>query len=98
MATTVETAELALEGVPTQMLIDGVWREAAGGGTFQKISPVTESVLVELPAGGAADVDAAVAAAHAQFEGGAWSKLSSRDRAALLHRLADLIERDAEKQ
>jgi betaine-aldehyde dehydrogenase len=97
MATTVETAELALEGVPTQMLIGGVWREAADGGTFEKISPVTESVLVELPAGGAADVDAAVSAARAQFEGGAWSKLTSRERGALLHRLADLIERDAEK-
>ena len=97
MATTAETAELALEGVPTQMLIGGAWREAAGGETFEKISPVTESVLVELPAGGAPDVDAAVSAARGQFEGGAWSTLSSRDRAALLHRLADLIERDAHK-
>ena len=97
MATTVETAERALEGVPTQMLIDGAWREAARGGTFEKISPVTETVLVELPAGGADDIDAAVRAARAQFDGGTWSKIGSRDRAVLLHRLADLIERDAVK-
>ena len=36
MATTGETAELALEGVPAQMLIGGVSREAAGGGTFAR--------------------------------------------------------------
>src|SRR6202020_2432686 len=58
---------------------------------------VTEAVLVELPAGGAADIDAAVRAARAQFDGGPWSKISSRDRAKLLHRLAQLIERDGEK-
>jgi acyl-CoA reductase-like NAD-dependent aldehyde dehydrogenase len=97
VATTLEMAARALDGVPTTMLIDGVWREAAAGGTFEKISPVTESVLVELPAGGEQDVDAAVRAARAQFDGGPWAKLTSRERAALLHRLADLIDRDQEK-
>ena len=36
MTTTVETAEPALEGAPTQMLIGGVWREAADGTTFER--------------------------------------------------------------
>ena len=36
MATTVETAERAPEGVPTQMLIGGVGREAADGRTFER--------------------------------------------------------------
>jgi acyl-CoA reductase-like NAD-dependent aldehyde dehydrogenase len=97
VSTTVESAERALEGVPTQMLIDGGWREAAGGGTFEKVSPVTERTLVELPAGGAEDVDAAVRAARGQFDEGAWSRTGARERAALMHRLADLLERDGEK-
>jgi acyl-CoA reductase-like NAD-dependent aldehyde dehydrogenase len=97
VSTTADRTEQALEGVPTQMLIDGVWRDASSGETFEKINPVTEAVLVELPAGGAADIDAAVRAARAQFDGGPWSKISSRDRAKLLHRLAELIERDGEK-
>ena len=68
MATTGETAELALEGVPTQMLIGGAWREAAGGETFEKISPVTESCSSSCPRGAPAcrRLDAAVRAAHAQ--------------------------------
>jgi acyl-CoA reductase-like NAD-dependent aldehyde dehydrogenase len=97
VATTTDTAQQALEGVPTQLLIGGEWRDAASGETFEKISPVTETLLVELPAGGAADIDAAVKAARAQFDGGEWSKIGSRDRAKLLLKLADLIERDGEK-
>jgi acyl-CoA reductase-like NAD-dependent aldehyde dehydrogenase len=97
VSTTADRTEQALEGVPTQMLIDGVWRDASSGETFEKINPVTETVLTELPAGGAADIDAAVRAARAQFDGGPWSKINSRDRAKLLNRLADLIERDGEK-
>ena len=45
---------------------------------------------------GPADVDAAVAAARAQFDGGEWSQLTGADRGRLLYRLADLIERDLE--
>jgi betaine-aldehyde dehydrogenase len=86
-----------LDGVPTQSLIGGEWCDAIGGATFAKVSPVTEEVIVELPAGDAPDVDAAVRAAREQFDGGEWSRVGPLERAALLNRLADLIERDAER-
>ena len=47
--------------------------------------------------GGAADVDAAVSAAHDAFTSGEWPKLKASQRGALLRRLGDLIARDAEK-
>src|SRR5262249_30675033 len=50
---------------PTQLLIDGSWRDAADGGTFDVIAPATEEVIAQLAAASAADVDAAVRAARA---------------------------------
>jgi len=82
--------------VPTQLFIGGEWRSAADGATFTVISPSTEETIAEVAAAGEADVDAAVAAARAQFDGGAWSQLTPADRGRLLYRLADLIERDIE--
>jgi acyl-CoA reductase-like NAD-dependent aldehyde dehydrogenase len=96
--TTTQTgaAEVAVPEVPTQLFIGGQWRDAADGATFSTISPTTEQSLAELAAASAQDVDAAVAAARAQFDGGDWSQLTGADRGLLLHRLADLVERDLE--
>jgi acyl-CoA reductase-like NAD-dependent aldehyde dehydrogenase len=82
--------------VPTQLFIGGEWRGAADGATFAVISPSTEETIAEVAAAGEADVDAAVAVARAQSDGGTWSQLTPADRGRLLHRLADLIERDIE--
>lgn len=79
--------------VPTQLLIDGAWRDAHDGATFDAIAPATEERLATLAAAGAADVDAAVRAARAQVDGGAWSRMTGADRGLLLFRLADAIER-----
>ncbi len=81
----------------TSHLIAGQWRESASGAAFDKFEPATGAVLTRVAAGGAADVDAAVAAARQQFDGGEWSKLPGAARARLIHRLADLLERDAER-
>ena len=96
--TTTQTgaAEVAVPEVPTQLFIGGDWRDASDGGTFTAIAPATERELAELASASAADVDAAVGAARAQFDGGAWAQLTGADRGLLLHRLADLIERDLE--
>ncbi len=46
---------------------------------------------------GQSDIDGAVAAAAAAFKTGPWSKFTGQQRAACMLKLADLIERDAEK-
>ena len=44
--------------------------------------------------GGVAETEAAIAAARACFDAGAWSRGSGKDRATLLLKVADLIDRD----
>lgn len=81
----------------TQHLIAGQKRGASNGERFQKFEPSSGEVLASVAAGTTEDVDAAVAAARAQFYGGAWSRMPGAERGRLLHKLADLLERDAEK-
>jgi phenylacetaldehyde dehydrogenase len=78
-------------------LIAGKEREASLGEWFEKFEPSTGSPLARVPAGTEADVDLAVRAARSEFDGGSWSKLPGAARARLLHALADLLERDAER-
>ena len=48
-------------------LIGGEWVPAAGGDTIEVLNPATGEVLLHVPRGGVADVDAAVSAAQAAF-------------------------------
>jgi aldehyde dehydrogenase (NAD+) len=74
-------------------LINGEWRDAAGGATLPVVNPATEDVIAHVAAGTAADVDAAVSAARAAFEG-PWAKLSARERGRLVWKLGErLMER-----
>lgn len=79
---------------PTQALIGGVWVDAQSGATFETTNPANGTVLSTLPACGAADVDAAVAAARAAFDAGVWSDLHPSQRKAILCKLADLIDQN----
>jgi len=81
----------------TRLFIGGTWRDATGGTTFTVIAPATEQPIAEVAAATDADVDAAVAAARAQSDGGPWSRTSGGERAKLLWRIADLVEADAER-
>ena len=59
----------------TQMWINGQFTGAASGRTFDVLDPATEEIIERVPAGGAADVDAAVSAASAAFP--AWRSLGA---------------------
>ena len=78
--------------LPTGLLIDGSERESAGGLLLENIDPATERVIASVSAADPADVDAAVAAASAAFV--SWSRVPGRERARLLHSVADLVRRD----
>lgn len=80
-----------------RMFIGGDWVEASDGATAEVIEPSTEAVLTRIPMGTADDLDRAVKAARAQFDGGAWSQLKPLERERVLHRLADLIEANGEE-
>ncbi|WP_068087523.1 aldehyde dehydrogenase [Novosphingobium rosa] len=77
---------------PRQAFIDGAFRDAIGGGTFETTNPATGASLGQIAAGDSRDVDAAVAAAKAAFEDGRWWKLAPSERKHILLRFADLLE------
>jgi phenylacetaldehyde dehydrogenase len=77
--------------------IGGASAEASDGARMPLVNPVDEQPYASAARGTAADVDRAVAAARAQLEGGAWSRLAGSQRGRLLSRLADLVERDLEQ-
>lgn len=68
-----------------------------GGTWFETHNPYTGEAWAEIASGSAADVDAAVQAAHRAFTEGPWSKFTATERGALLRRVGDLIARDARR-
>ncbi len=81
---------------PKRLLIGGQWVEAASGKRFAVENPATATHLCEVAEGEEADVDAAVAAARAAFEG-AWRWETPARRGYLLFRLAELIDAHREE-
>ena len=68
---------------------------AASGALLDVVSPVDGAAFAAIAASDAADVDAAVAAARAAFEG-AWSALTATERGRLLVRLGAAVEAEAD--
>ncbi|MER6127219.1 aldehyde dehydrogenase family protein [Streptomyces sp. NPDC001795] len=60
------------------------------------VNPATGETITTLPAASARDVAEASARAQRVFDGGTWARRAPRERAAVLLRLADLMERDAD--
>jgi phenylacetaldehyde dehydrogenase len=94
---TAERLASALAASPRMLLIDGKFVPARSGKTFATLNPATGEEICQVAEGGAADVDAAVRAARAALEHPQWRNMSAVDRSALLYRVADLIERDADE-
>ena len=84
-----------LQQNPIKMLIGGQWVEAASGKTFDTYNPSTGEVLAKVAEGGAEDINRAVIAARKAFESGPWPKFTPAQRARLLWKLSDLIEKNA---
>jgi acyl-CoA reductase-like NAD-dependent aldehyde dehydrogenase len=79
------------------LLIGGERRAAADGRTFESFDPSTGEPFATVARAGAEDVDAAVRTARAAFaEDGDWRRMSPADRGRALHRLAELVDRDAD--
>ncbi|QYJ02635.1 aldehyde dehydrogenase [Nocardioides panacisoli] len=70
--------------------IGGEWTEPSSGAYFENISPVNGKPFTEIARGNAADVEAAIDAAHAAAP--AWGRTDPGTRATILNRIADRIE------
>ncbi len=75
--------------------IDGQAVDPQGDAWFETQNPFTGQAWAEIPRGDARDVDRAVQAAHRALTSGPWAEMTATQRGALMHRLGDLIARDA---
>ncbi len=83
-----------LDGIATYgHVIDGAECNGASGRTFEVRNPANGSLIARVPEADATDVDRAIAAAQRAFADGRWSRMSVRDRARIINRFADAIER-----
>jgi aldehyde dehydrogenase (NAD+) len=88
--------EVSLKPPVTKLLINNKWVPSESGKTFATINPSTGEEICQVAEADAADVDKAVKAARAAFEG-PWRKMHASERGRLLYRLADLIEANADE-
>ncbi|MCP3818885.1 aldehyde dehydrogenase family protein [Streptomyces sp. A3M-1-3] len=77
--------------------VGGVWRAAASGATREILDPANGRPFAVVAEGAAEDVDAAVSAAREAFDAGEWPRTPVAERAALLRRVAGLLQRDREE-
>lgn len=81
--------------VTESLRIGSEWRP--GTGTFAVLDPYTREPWADVPEASERDVNDALTAAREAFDSGPWPKLPMGERAAVLERVASLIERDAEE-
>jgi succinate-semialdehyde dehydrogenase/glutarate-semialdehyde dehydrogenase len=94
MTVTVERESELLASVPTGLLINGQWRPAGSGKTFDVEDPATGKVLLSISDAGAEDGAAALdAAAAAQAD---WARTAPRERGEILRRAFELVTERAE--
>ncbi|MFP5343701.1 MAG: aldehyde dehydrogenase family protein [Candidatus Limnocylindria bacterium] len=78
------------------LFIDGEWVASADAACSQVIDPSDGSIVTEVDVATDEQVQAAIAAARRAFDETDWPRTPTSERAALLDRVADLMERDLE--
>lgn len=80
---------------PTGLFINNEWVEGVKKQKFDVINPSTEEVICQVSEGTEEDVDLAVKAARAAFNG-VWRETTPHERSRLLLKLADIAEANSE--
>ena len=80
-----------------KLFINGTWTNPICNSWFETVNPFTAKAWAEIPRSSAEDANAAIVAAHDALTKGAWADMTATQRGLLLHRLGDLIARDAKK-
>ena len=79
---------------PQKLFIDGDWVNGTGE-NFDIVSPIDGKPFTSIARATVADMNKAIKSARTAFEKGLWSNMAPAHRKKILHKLADLIERDA---
>jgi betaine-aldehyde dehydrogenase len=81
----------------SDLYIDGAWVSGESGATSEVVNPSDGTVVATVDIADDADVQRAIAAARRTFDATDWPRTPTADRADLLSRTADLIERDRDR-
>ena len=90
MTVTVDRSVEEFIAAPGQLFIGGQWADAAAGKTFETPNPATGETLAWVAEGDAEDINRAVRAARAAFDG-PWSRMTPSERGRIIWRIGDLI-------
>lgn len=71
------------------LLINGQWQESSTGQTLPVINPANGTIIAQTALAAPDDIDNAVQSAHTAFA--VWSTMAGRERAAIMHRAADIF-------
>jgi aminomuconate-semialdehyde/2-hydroxymuconate-6-semialdehyde dehydrogenase len=82
--------------VKIRHVINGDEVDSADGATYDDVDPYTQQSYATVSRASGADASAAVAAARLAFDEGPWPRMGFAERGRLLHKLADLMEQNAE--
>lgn len=80
-----------------QLYIDGAWTDPLTGEWIDTANPYTGNTWARIPRAGAADVEAAVEAAHDAFRQGEWPRLTATQRGLMLRKFAEILTSQAER-
>ncbi len=84
-------------GRSPQLFINGEWVDSSGSETIDVEDPSSGKVISSFAEATDKDIDRAVAAARAAFDDGRWRNMPPIAREKIMHRLADLIEENADE-
>ncbi len=90
MTVTVDRSVEEFTAAPRQLFIGGQWADAASGKRFETPNPATGDTLAWVAEGDAEDINRAVRAARAAFDG-PWSRMTPSERGRIIWRIGDLI-------
>ena len=80
-----------------QLMIDGVWTQGSDKQVMNSTNPANGQHWATFACANKEDVDRAVKAARRNLNGGPWAALNATQRGALLYKLADLVEKNAQR-
>jgi aminomuconate-semialdehyde/2-hydroxymuconate-6-semialdehyde dehydrogenase len=95
--TSVTDSRITPDVMEVRHLIGGEWRGASDGNTFESHDPHDGSLLAVVPRGTADDGAAAIGAARKAFDDGPWPSMPPRERAKILHAVADRVDEHREE-
>ncbi|KAF3000919.1 hypothetical protein E8E13_008510 [Curvularia kusanoi] len=81
---------------PTGLFINNEFVASASGSTLETINPYDETIIAKVAAGDENDIDTAVKVARAAYKSPEWRNLTAAERGALLWKLGDLCEQNAQ--